>query len=1075
MSDSQVSGKLLAKSKDQKEKVVKQKSVSKKTQKLLSSEAEEFNYDFQTEENAKKNINGTIPKSYDPAAVEKSWYNWWESQGYFTADATSEKEKYTIVIPPPNVTGHLHIGHALTNAIQDALIRYHKMNGYETLWLPGTDHAGIATQVVVERQIAKESNGSLTRHDLGRDAFIDRVWEWVEDHRDHIYKQLRVLGSALDWSRDRFTMDEGMSYAVCEAFVRYFEDSKIYRDNRLVNWDATLKTAISDVEIDYETFDPAELKTNPNACMKKVPGLAEPFEFGKMDHFLYPVVSEDGKPDLEPIEIATTRLETMLGDVAVAVNSKDPATAKYQGRKLRHPFTGRIIPVIIDDELVEVGFGTGAVKITPAHDPNDFAAAARYNATAETPLEIIDIFTDEGMVADVFGDCDASQFVGQHRLLARLQLREIMTKMGLYVKAVPHKMTIPFSQRSSDLVEPKIKPQWYVDTAEMGKAALDAVCGPNPTIRIEPVEYVKTWERWLGDIRPWCISRQLWWGHRIPAYLFWAKGSQKPAGMHASQYVAAHNEADARTKAATILNIAEEEVMLDQDPDVLDTWFSSGLFPFATMGWPHKTPDLEAFFPGSVLETGNDILFFWVARMVMMSISLCGVIPFTDVFLHSMVRDAHGEKMSKSKGNVIDPLHLINGCSIADLNAVIDESTLPEAEKIRAKEVQKADFGEGIPRCGADALRFVLCNLIEEGRDINLDINRVVTKRSFCNKIWNAVSQFAFKVAALRATADENGEILATAADFKTVDELEQEIKNCDTPIFAWILHRLSVSAEEIASSMKDFRLTKATNAMHSFFLHDICDVYIEAIKPYLWDKESANYGIARSVLLHVIDAGLRLFHPFMPFLTEELWQHLPRVGYTADSIMVAPYPVKEDKWVNFEPETLLDTQNDLLTKIRSSIEGQKIKFNSPPRCVIVTEDDNLEKIMSSMKTLLKFEEVVRATEFNNDEWLKLILTPKVTAYIDKSNAVSSINVADIERELARVEKEIKLFSGIRDKTAGMVTGLQKRIDAFEAEGKSIDAEKLLSVVMKHNSKIAEAEDNLAALEKKKVELIAMK
>lgn len=634
-----------------------------------------------------------FPAEYEPQVVEAAWQDWWEKSGFYECDTSEalgvpDSEKFVMVIPPPNVTGTLHLGHALMGAIEDCITRWHRMNGRKALWVPGTDHAGIATQTVVEKKLYKE-NGQ-TRHDLGRGPFLDKVWEWKHNNAGRITQQLRSLGASCAWSRECFTMNPNLNVAVKEAFVRMFEKGIIYREERLVNWCCALNTAISNIEVDkLELAEPKQLK---------VPGhdKQEKYEFGTITEFAYPVENSD-----DVIIVATTRLETMMGDTAVAVHPDDERFKHLHGKFVVHPFNQRRIPIITDSELVKIGFGTGAVKITPAHDENDYAAGKRHN------LEFINILNDNGTLNE-----NAAPYEGVMRFDARVLIEKALTEKGLFrgKKANVGKdggcMVLPRCSRSQDIIEPRLKPQWYVDCSDMAARAVKAV--REGSLKLIPAVHEQTWYHWLEDIRPWCISRQLWWGHRIPAYEVSVDGKifEPPAdaelGAHGEAqfaWVVGRNENEAMANAIKLTGASEDRITLRQDEDVLDTWFSSGLWPFSVFGWPEKTPDLEAFYPTSLLETGHDILFFWVARMVMMGLELTDQLPFTDVYLHAMVRDAHGRKMSKSKGNVIDPLEVIYGASLKQLNDKLFKGNLAPTEVAIAQAGQVGVCGACLSVC----------------------------------------------------------------------------------------------------------------------------------------------------------------------------------------------------------------------------------------------------------------------------------------------------------------------------------------------------------------------------------------
>lgn len=602
-----------------------------------------------TAKGSKKEVAGEMPKGYAPKAVEAAWYDWWEQRGFFKPDPNSTAEPFVMVIPPPNVTGSLHIGHALTNAIEDTVIRWRRMSGYNTVWVPGTDHAGIATQTVVEKKVAKEQG--KTRHDLGREAFLQEVWKYVDEYGGRIVNQLRRLGSSVDWDRQVFTMDEKRSAAVKEAFVRLHAEGLIYRDNRLVNWCCRLKTAVSDIEVDYIDI--------PKRTLLSVPGYDSLVEFGAITSFAYPF--EDGTGE---IVVATTRPETMLGDTAVAVHPEDPRYTSLHGKFVVHPVNGRRIPIITDAELVDMTFGTGAVKITPAHDPNDFATGKRHN------LEFINILDDNGCI----NGNGTGQFAGQPRFQARVTVVDFLKEKGLFRGVADNPMRLGLCSRSKDVIEPVLKPQWWVNCGDMAAEACAAV--RDGRLEIIPSEFEATWFRWMENIRDWCISRQLWWGHRIPAFYVSLEdegegGSGVPGAPseHMDRWVVGRSEEEAAAAAAE--RYPGRKFTLKQDEDVLDTWFSSGLFPFSVFNWPDENPELAKFYPGALLETGHDILFFWVARMVMMGMKLMGEVPFKQVFLHSLVRDAHGRKMSKSLGNVIDPIAVIEGITLEGLHETL--------------------------------------------------------------------------------------------------------------------------------------------------------------------------------------------------------------------------------------------------------------------------------------------------------------------------------------------------------------------------------------------------------------------
>ncbi|CAA6663652.1 unnamed protein product [Spirodela intermedia] len=764
---------------------VPKKNERKSTKRGAEDDNPDDYIDPETPAGEKKKLSRQMAKQYSPSAVEKGWYAWWEKSDFFLADASSSKPPFVIVSStPPNVTGALHIGHALTAALQDAMIRYYRMSGYNALWVPGMDHAGIATQVVVEKKLMRER--SLTRHDVGREQFVAEVWKWKEQYGGTILNQERRLGASLDWSRECFTMDENRSKAVTEAFVRLYREGLIYRDHRLVNWDCTLRTAISDIEVDHK-----EIKER---TLLKVPGYANPVEFG-----------------LGEIVVATTRIETMLGDTAIAVHPEDPRYTHLHGKFAVHPFNGRRLPIVLDAILVDPNFGTGAVKITPAHDPNDFDVGTRHN------LKFINIFTDDGKINSNGG----KEFEGMPRFEARKAITEALKLKGLYRGDQKNDMNLGICSRSDDVVEPMVKPQWFVKCDTLAKEALDAVMNENnKKIEIIPKQYALEWKRWLENIRDWCISRQLWWGHRIPAwYVTLDDDKFKEVGSYDDHWVVGRDEDEALLEANKLFSGKNFKII--QDPDVLDTWFSSGLFPLSVLGWPDNTEDFSTFYP-------------------------------TSVYLHPMIRDAHGRKMSKSLGNVIDPLEVINGISLEGLHKRLEEGNLDPRELTVAKQGQVKDFPSGIPECGADALRFALISYTMQSDKINLDIQRVVGYRQWCNKLWNAI-RFAM---------------------IKLGDDY-------------WILSVLNKAISKTVSSFEASDFSGAASAVYSWWQSELCDVFIEVIKPYFNSENDfeSSRASSRDTLWVCLDNGLRLLHPFMPFVTEELWQRLPQKATNSSDV----------------------------------------------------------------------------------------------------------------------------------------------------------------------------------------------
>jgi valyl-tRNA synthetase len=746
--------------------------------------------------------NKELEKVYEPKSVEQKWYEVWEQKGYFHATLPSDKPSYSIVIPPPNITGVLHMGHALNNTLQDILCRWKRMSGYNVLWMPGTDHAGIATQNVVERQLASEGKD---RFELGREAFIERVWQWKEESGGQIIDQLKRLGASCDWERERFTMDAGLSTAVREVFVRLYDEGLIYRDNRLINWCPRCHTALSDIEVEHEE------------------------KAGNLWHLRYPVVGS-----AEFVVVATTRPETMLGDTAVAVNPADERYSHLIGKMVMLPLVNREIPIIADD-YVDVEFGTGVVKITPAHDFNDFEMGLRHN------LDRINVFDESGVV-----NAAGKQYEGMDRFAARKQVVADLEAAGLLERIQDHALSVGGCYRCKTVVEPYMSLQWYVKVAPLAEKALAAV--KDGRTKIVPQQWENTYYDWMENIRDWCISRQIWWGHRIPAWFC----------DHCGAITVAKEDPSCCEKCGS------DEIR--QETDVLDTWFSSALWPFSTLGWPEKTPELASFYPTSCLVTGFDILFFWVARMMMMGLHFRDEVPFTDVYIHALVRDSQGQKMSKSKGNVIDPLTVIDAY-------------------------------------GTDAFRFTLAAFAAQGRDVKLAEERIAGYRNFANKIWNA-SRFAM--------------MNLEGFDPESVDPASLKLSNADR----WILFRLNETAASVDAALTSFRFNEAASDLYRFTWSEFCDWYIELVKDDLYKGDGERQASAKYVLWLVLENLLRLLHPFMPFITEEIWQALPK-GEGVASIMLADYPTPREDWAGFGPAaTEMELVMDVIKGIRN-IRGE--------------------------------------------------------------------------------------------------------------------------------------------------------
>ena len=868
-----------------------------------------------------------MEKSYQPAAIEQRWYENWEQSGYFAP--SGEGQPYCIMIPPPNVTGTLHMGHAFQDTIMDTLTRYHRMRGHNTLWQPGTDHAGIATQMVVERQLEAQN---ISRHDLGRDAFLDKVWEWKEQSGNTISRQLRRMGSSVDWQRERFTMDEGMSDAVAEVFVRLYQEGLIYRGKRLVNWDPALHTAVSDLEVVSEE------------------------EQGHLWHFRYPLSDGSGH-----LVVATTRPETMLGDTAVAVHPDDERYKALIGKTVDLPFCDRTIAVIADD-YVDPEFGSGCVKITPAHDFNDYEMGQRHE------LQLINILTVDAAI----NDNAPAAYRGMDRYECRKQIVADFEAAGLLEKIDDHKLMVPRGDRSGEVVEPYLTDQWYVKTGPLAKPAIGAV--EDGRIRFVPENWSKTYFEWMNNIQDWCISRQLWWGHRIPAWY----------AEDGSIYVG-RTEADVRSA-----NKLADDLPLKQDEDVLDTWFSSALWPFSTLGWPQDDAALKTFYPTSVLVTGFDIIFFWVARMIMMGMKFTGDVPFREVYITGLIRDQDGQKMSKSKGNVLDPIDMIDGIELEPLVAkrtsgLMQPQLAPKIEKATRKQ-----FPDGIPEFGTDALRFTFAALASNGRDVRFDLGRIEGYRNFCNKIWNAARYVLMNT--------ESG----------ALDTGTQHLSLPDR----WIRSRFGRMATEVGEHLEHYRLDLAAKALYEFTWNEYCDWYLELTKPILQDDNAdpAAQAATRGTLIHILESLLRCLHPVIPFITEEIWQRVATVaGTEAPTIMLQPYPSAEDFPADQEAEAELEWLMGFILGIRQ-IRGEMDIAPGKPLPVLIQDasDNDRERITQHA---LYLQKIARLESF---EILETGTEPpaSVTALLGGMKIlVPMAGLVDVAAERARLEKH-------RDKAA---------------------------------------------------------
>uniref|UniRef100_A0A3B4BJC1 Valine--tRNA ligase n=1 Tax=Periophthalmus magnuspinnatus TaxID=409849 RepID=A0A3B4BJC1_9GOBI len=973
-----------AKKREKLEKFQQKKEMEKKA-KPEKKELGVITYTVPTQPGEKKDVVSPLPDSYSPQYVEAAWYPWWEKQGFFKPEygrkdisEPNPRGIFMMCIPPPNVTGSLHLGHALTNAIQDCLTRWHRMKGETTLWNPGCDHAGIATQVVVEKKLMRERG--MSRHDLGRENFIQEVWKWKNEKGDRIYHQLKKLGSSLDWDRACFTMDPKLSYAVQEAFVRMHEEGVIYRSKRLVNWSCTLNSAISDIEVDKKELT--------GRTLLPVPGYKEKVEFGVLVSFAYKIEGSD-----EEVIVATTRIETMLGDTAVAVHPNDPRYQHLKGKVVLHPFCDRKMPVVFDD-FVDMNFGTGAVKITPAHDHNDYEVGVRHN------LAFVNILDENGLLINV-----PPPFLGMKRFEARKEVLQALKDRGQFKEIKDNPMVVPVCSRSKDIVEPLLKPQWYVNCADMGKQAADAV--REGRLKIIPDHHIKTWFNWMDNIRDWCISRQLWWGHRIPAYFVTVNDpSVKPGeDMDGHYWVSGRTEEEARDKAAKRFSVTAEKIALRQDEDVLDTWFSSGIFPFSIFGWPNESKDLSVFYPGTLLETGHDILFFWVARMVMMGLKLTGKLPFKEVYLHAVVRDAHGRKMSKSLGNVIDPLDVITGISLEGLHSQLMDSNLDPVEVEKAKQGQKSDYPSGIPECGTDALRFALCAYTSQGRDINLDVNRILGYRHFCNKLWNAV-KFAMKT---------------LGDDFVPSEKLCGQESVSDR----WILSRLSAAVVLCDEGFKAYDFPAITTAIYNFWLYELCDVYLESVKPVFTKGEEDGGGalwVCRQTLYTCLEVALRLLSPIMPFVTEELYQRLPRRRPQHDppSVCVTAYPdSREFSWQSDD----IDREMDFVMTVVKTIRSLRADYNLTKtradcflQCIDPATASLVDKYSLQIQTLSYSQAVVPVTDQPVPEGCAMAIASdrctvnlmlKGLIDVEKEVAKLMTKKADLEKQMEKLKDKV--------------------------------------------------------------------
>ncbi|KAI1461648.1 tRNA synthetases class I-domain-containing protein [Annulohypoxylon moriforme] len=949
-------------------------------------------------------------KAYNPIAVESAWYEWWEKSGFFKPEFTpdgkvKEEGSFVIVIPPPNVTGALHMGHALGNSLQDVMIRWNRMHGKTTLWLPGCDHAGISTQSVVENMLWRRQG--KTRHDLGRKKFVETVWEWKEDYHKRINNAQRKMGGSTDWSREAFTMDKNLSAAVTETFVKLHEEGTIYRANRLVNWCTKLNTALSNLEVINKELS--------GRTLLDVPGYDKKVEFGIIVHFKYPIEGTE-----ETIEVATTRPETMLGDTGIAVHPKDDRYKHLVGKNAIHPFIpGRLMPIVADD-YVDKEFGTGAVKITPAHDPNDFALGQRHN------LKFINILTDDGFMNE-----NAGPYKGQKRFDVRYSIQADLKEKGLYVDKKDNPMKVPLCEKSKDVIEPIMKPQWWMRMKDLAAEAIKVV--KNGEIKIKPETAEKSYYRWMEDINDWCLSRQLWWGHQCPVYFAKVEGE---AGDRTDDklWFSGRTEEEAQAKAEKAL--PGKKFTLERDEDVLDTWFSSGLWPFSTLGWPNKTHDLQTLYPTSVLETGWDILFFWIARMIMLGLKMVGQVPFREVYCHSLVRDSEGRKMSKSLGNVIDPLDVISGIPLEKLHEKLGLGNLHPSEVEKATKYQKTAFPEGIPQCGADALRFCMVNYTTGGGDINFDIKVMHGYRKFCNKIYQATKYVLGKL------------------DQDFVPQKTGKLTGKESLAEKWILHKMNIAAKEINESVADREFNKATMTVYQYWYNHLCDVYIENSKALIQDGSADEKRSAVDTLYTALDNALRLIHPFMPFLTEELWQRLPRrPGDETQSIMLARYPTYDPELDNPAAEAAYELVQGCSKGIRSLMAEYALKDEA--KVFVQTYDETAHSTaveqVQSIKSLsgkgVTDIEVIPGSQARPAGCVAFPVSSSAAVFlhvkgrVDIDDEISKAN-KKLEKTRLAIAKQSKLLSdpGYQQKvSADIQEAERKRLADFESEAKGFE------------------------------------